>query len=47
MSIFEQRESNIRAYARTYPTVFVTAKNARQVDEDGKEYIDFFAGLGC
>lgn len=46
MSIFEQRESNIRAYARTYPTVFVTAKNARQVDEDGKEYIDFFAGAG-
>lgn len=46
MSIFEQRESNIRAYARTYPTVFVTAKNSRQVDENGKEYIDFFAGAG-
>ncbi|SBS39336.1 Diaminobutyrate--2-oxoglutarate transaminase [Marinomonas spartinae] len=46
MSIFEQRESNIRAYARTYPTVFVTAKNSRQVDESGKEYIDFFAGAG-
>lgn len=46
MSIFEQRESSIRAYARTYPTVFVTAKNARQVDDKGKEYIDFFAGAG-
>ncbi|RDL43559.1 diaminobutyrate--2-oxoglutarate transaminase [Marinomonas piezotolerans] len=46
MSIFEQRESNIRAYARTYPTVFVTAKNSRQVDDKGKEYIDFFAGAG-
>lgn len=46
MTIFEQRESNIRAYARTYPTVFVTAKNARQIDENGKEYIDFFAGAG-
>lgn len=46
MSIFDQRESDIRAYCRVYPTVFDTAKNARQVDENGKEYIDFFAGAG-
>ena len=46
MSIFEQRESEIRAYCRVYPTVFDTAVNARQTDENGKQYIDFFAGAG-
>ncbi len=46
MSIFEQRESEIRGYCRVYPVVFDTASNARQTDSDGKEYIDFFAGAG-
>ena len=46
MSIFEERESDIRAYCRVYPTVFDKASNARQTDADGKEYIDFFAGAG-
>lgn len=46
MSIFDERESAIRAYCRVYPVVFATAKNARQTDESGKEYIDFFAGAG-
>lgn len=46
MSIFEQRESDIRAYCRVYPVVFDTASNARQTDENGKQYIDFFAGAG-
>ncbi|MDX1505547.1 MAG: aminotransferase class III-fold pyridoxal phosphate-dependent enzyme, partial [Spongiibacter sp.] len=46
MSIFEQRESEIRGYCRTYPAVFDKASNARQTDENGKEYIDFFAGAG-
>jgi diaminobutyrate-2-oxoglutarate transaminase len=46
MSIFDQRESDIRGYCRTYPVVFDTAYNARQTDESGKQYIDFFAGAG-
>lgn len=46
MSIFEQRESNLRAYSRVYPTVFDKAINARQIDENGREFIDFFAGAG-
>lgn len=46
MSIFDQRESDIRGYCRTYPVVFDTASNARQTDENGKQYIDFFAGAG-
>lgn len=44
--IFEQWESDIRGYCRVYPTVFTKASNARQWDEDGKSYIDFFAGAG-
>lgn len=46
MSIFEDRESDIRAYCRVYPVVFDKAKNARQTDDQGNEYIDFFAGAG-
>ncbi|MDP2608405.1 MULTISPECIES: aspartate aminotransferase family protein [unclassified Oceanobacter] len=46
MSIFAQRESDIRAYCRVYPVVFDKASNARQIDEQGNEYIDFFAGAG-
>ncbi len=46
MDWFESYESDIRAYCRAYPAVFVSARNARQTDENGKEYIDFFAGAG-
>lgn len=46
MNVFEQWESEIRGYCRAYPTVFVSASNARQVDESGKSFIDFFAGAG-
>lgn len=46
MSVFEERESDIRAYCRVYPVVFEKAENARQTDENGNEYIDFFAGAG-
>lgn len=44
--IFDTRESDIRGYCRVYPTVFTRASNARQWDEVGKSYIDFFAGAG-
>lgn len=46
MDWFEAYESDIRAYSRSYPAVFVQGDNARQTDEDGKEYIDFYAGAG-
>jgi diaminobutyrate-2-oxoglutarate transaminase len=46
MELFEQWESEIRGYCRAYPTVFKTASNAIQTDENGKTYIDFFAGAG-
>ena len=44
--VFTQWESELRGYCRLYPTVFKSASNARQVDEAGKSYIDFFAGAG-
>ncbi|ODA66689.1 Diaminobutyrate--2-oxoglutarate transaminase [Methyloligella halotolerans] len=47
MDVFEEWESDVRGYCRIYPTVFKSASNARQVDEAGKSYIDFFAAPGC
>lgn len=46
MDVFERRESEVRGYIRSFPTVFRTAKGARLTAEDGREYIDFFAGAG-
>ena len=46
-SIFEKLESEVRGYCRSFPTVFTKAKNAAMYDENGKEYIDFFAGAGA
>ncbi|MBI1318430.1 MAG: aminotransferase class III-fold pyridoxal phosphate-dependent enzyme [Candidatus Hydrogenedens sp.] len=46
MKVFDTWESEIRGYSRAYPTVFQSASNARQVDEDGRSYIDFFGGAG-
>ncbi|ADD45442.1 diaminobutyrate--2-oxoglutarate transaminase [Stackebrandtia nassauensis] len=46
MKIFEEVESQVRSYCRGWPTVFVKAKDATLHDEDGKSYIDFFAGAG-
>lgn len=43
-SIFERRESEARSYCRSFPNVFVSARNATLVDEDGNRYIDFLAG---
>jgi diaminobutyrate-2-oxoglutarate transaminase len=43
---FDRLESAVRSYCRTFPTVFHTAKNARQVDVHGRSYVDFFAGAG-
>ena len=39
-------ESEVRGYVRNFPCVFTHARGARLIDEDGREYIDFFAGAG-
>lgn len=46
MQIFERWESEVRGYCRAWPTVFASASNARQVDEAGVSYVDFFGGAG-
>lgn len=46
-TVFENYESNVRSYCRSFPTVFTSAKGAVMTDENGKEYVDFFAGAGA
>lgn len=46
MRIFENFESEVRGYIRSFPTIFSTAKGAILKDEQGDEFIDFFAGAG-
>ena len=46
MRIFEQLESEVRGYVRSFPAIFDTAKGSFIVDEQGNKYIDFFAGAG-
>lgn len=47
MSIFEQMESEVRTYCRSFPTVFTRSKGSFMYDEEGKAYVDFFAGAGA
>ncbi len=47
MKIFHTVESEVRSYCRSFPTVFNKAKNSMLFSEDGKEYLDFFAGAGA
>ncbi|MER7864606.1 diaminobutyrate--2-oxoglutarate transaminase [Amycolatopsis japonica] len=47
MSIFEELESEVRSYSRGWPVVFDRAQGSYLYDEDGKAYLDFFAGAGA
>jgi diaminobutyrate-2-oxoglutarate transaminase len=40
-------ESEVRSYCRMWPTVFDRAQGASLYDENGRRYIDFFAGAGA
>jgi diaminobutyrate-2-oxoglutarate transaminase len=46
LDIFNEWESEVRSYVRSFPTVFDKALGSRLIGEDGTEYIDFFAGAG-
>lgn len=46
MRIFEEMESEVRGYIRSFPAVFNRAKGSEIFDEYDKRYIDFFAGAG-
>lgn len=46
MKIFQQMESEVRSYSRSFPVVFHQAKGSYLYDEEGKAYLDFLAGAG-
>jgi len=46
MRIFEEMESEVRGYVRSFPAIFDTAKGSYIYDEHGNKFIDFFAGAG-
>lgn len=45
--LFDLYESNVRSYCRSFNAVFNKAKNAVIYSEEGRDYIDFFAGAGA
>ena len=47
MSIFEEVESEVRSYCRSFPVVFDTAQGSHLYTKDGKDYLDFFDGAGA
>lgn len=46
MKIFEEIESEVQSYARSFPRIFNRAKGELLWDEEGNEYLDFLAGAG-
>ncbi len=46
MKIFDEIESEVQSYARSFPRVFHRAKGEFLYDEEGNEYLDFLAGAG-
>ncbi len=47
MNIFEERESNVRSYCRSFPVLFHRAKGSFIYSESGEAYIDFLSGAGA
>lgn len=47
MTIFEALESEVRSYSRAWPVVFGRGRGARLYSEEGRPYLDFFAGAGA
>ncbi|MHB1563514.1 MAG: diaminobutyrate--2-oxoglutarate transaminase [Leptospirillum sp.] len=46
MKIFEENESTVRSYCRSFPAVFQEARGVELIATDGQRYIDFLAGAG-
>ncbi|RUW53299.1 diaminobutyrate--2-oxoglutarate transaminase [Mesorhizobium sp. M1A.F.Ca.ET.072.01.1.1] len=44
--VFENLESNVRSYSRSFPVVFRKAAGAILEDEEGREFVDFLSGAG-
>lgn len=46
LQTFDALESAVRSYCRAFPVVFTRASGALLTAENGREYVDFFAGAG-
>ncbi|WP_299013321.1 diaminobutyrate--2-oxoglutarate transaminase [uncultured Photobacterium sp.] len=46
MKIFDEIESEVQSYARSFPRIFSRAKGEFMWDEDDNQYLDFLAGAG-
>lgn len=46
MKIFDEIESEVQSYARSFPRLFNKAQGEYLYDEDGNQYLDFLAGAG-
>lgn len=47
VAVFESLESAVRSYCRSWPVVFDRAVGSVMWDEEGNDYLDFFAGAGA
>ena len=47
IEIFEALESQVRSYCRNWPAVMTHAQGSTVTSEDGREFLDFFAGAGA
>jgi diaminobutyrate-2-oxoglutarate transaminase len=47
MTIFEERESEVRSYCRSWPAVFDRATGSWLYDENGRGFLDFFTGASA
>ncbi|MBD0420481.1 diaminobutyrate--2-oxoglutarate transaminase [Streptomyces sp. TRM S81-3] len=46
MSSFSHHESNVRSYSRRWPVVFSRSSGSHLYSEEGRRWLDFFAGAG-
>ena len=46
MKIFDEVESDVASYARSFPRVFNKAQGEFMYDTEGREYLDFLGGAG-
>ena len=47
LQTFQEHESEVRSYVRSFPTVFDRARGSVMYDESGDAYLDFFSGAGA
>jgi len=47
MNIFEEVESEVRSYCRSFPAIFARGEGSYLYDQDNVAYLDFFSGAGA